>query len=297
MGDWTKTAIIAGIGRLGTAVAENLLKRRWRLAVSFRQGQNSEKTVRDLAARYGTDKVFAFNADLADKKDADAFINAAVEKYSAADALINIASDYPGEKDCWKRWQAGEGLKEQDWRFYGSNFMTARNPITSLLEANPKDKEFGIISFLDARTMLYVDENVLDPYQSLGGLMSVETDKIRRQGIERLGKIAPPRHINPYTLAKVDLAYLTKKLAVSLAPRIRVNAIAPGPMLAPPDRDPRQMRKITEQTLLKRWGGREPVAKTVNFLIENDYITAQIINVDAGLGLRLRHNRAGVMPK
>ena len=92
-----------------------------------------------------------------------------------------------------------------------------------------------------------------------------------------------------YAAAKGGLLAMTKQLAMELAPTIRVNAIAPGPVLPPPDYNEKQLANVAGRTLLKRWGSAEDVAFAAKYLIEADYVTADVVRVDGGelYGLRL----------
>jgi 3-oxoacyl-[acyl-carrier protein] reductase/pteridine reductase len=85
-----------------------------------------------------------------------------------------------------------------------------------------------------------------------------------------------------HVVGKSALLGLTRQLAIDLAPHVRVNAVAPGPVLPPVDYTPARIRKTAEKTLLDRWGSPEDISKTVNFLIESDYINADVIAVDGG---------------
>jgi NAD(P)-dependent dehydrogenase (short-subunit alcohol dehydrogenase family) len=144
----------------------------------------------------------------------------------------------------------------------------------------------SIINFGDARSLQFFDERVLDPYEGQGGILCADTQQIKKAGLERLAQLAPLRHINPYTLAKIDVAYLTRKLALDLGPQgVRVNAIAPGPMIPPPDSDGKAVDSIAQQTCLGKWGGLEPVVKAVDYLLDDDYVTGEILKVDGGLYL------------
>jgi NAD(P)-dependent dehydrogenase (short-subunit alcohol dehydrogenase family) len=86
----------------------------------------------------------------------------------------------------------------------------------------------------------------------------------------------------PYYVSKAGLIGLTEALALELAPEILVNAIAPGPILPPPDLSSKENREVKSATPLGRWGGPEEIAKTVLFLIETDFITGECIRVDGG---------------
>lgn len=90
-----------------------------------------------------------------------------------------------------------------------------------------------------------------------------------------------------YCVAKAGLVMLTKVLAKELSPEVRVNAIAPGPILWPDEEknelDQTTQEKIIGRTLLKRSGTPQDVAKAIDFFIQNaDYITGQVLAIDGG---------------
>ncbi len=91
-----------------------------------------------------------------------------------------------------------------------------------------------------------------------------------------------------HSVAKAGLLNLTYALALELAPAVRVNAVAPGPVLPPPDFNERQMAAAARRTLLGRWGRAEDVAQAVRYLIEADYVTGAVIPVDGGEHLASR---------
>ena len=87
----------------------------------------------------------------------------------------------------------------------------------------------------------------------------------------------------PYYVAKAGVKALTEALALELAAdQILVNAIAPGPILAPPDMSPEESDAVVKSTPLGRWGGEEEIAKAVMFLVESDFVTGETIRVDGG---------------
>jgi NAD(P)-dependent dehydrogenase (short-subunit alcohol dehydrogenase family) len=86
----------------------------------------------------------------------------------------------------------------------------------------------------------------------------------------------------PYYTSKAAVAALTQSLAVEFAPDILVNAIAPGPIVAPPDLTPEENDRVIEATPLARWGGAEEIAKAVLFLVDTDFVTGECIRVDGG---------------
>jgi NAD(P)-dependent dehydrogenase (short-subunit alcohol dehydrogenase family) len=83
-------------------------------------------------------------------------------------------------------------------------------------------------------------------------------------------------------VGKAGLLALTRQLAVELAPAVNVNAVAPGPILPPPNYSQELMARVAGRTLKKRWGSVQDVANAVRFLVEADYITGEVIMVDGG---------------
>lgn len=94
-----------------------------------------------------------------------------------------------------------------------------------------------------------------------------------------------------YSVAKAGLVTLTKSLAHELSPEVRVNAVAPGPVQWPesnPQFDEVYRQRVINQTLLKRVGEAEDVAKAVKFLIyDAPFITGHVLAVDGGRSLNL----------
>ncbi|HVO87081.1 MAG TPA: pteridine reductase [Casimicrobiaceae bacterium] len=95
----------------------------------------------------------------------------------------------------------------------------------------------------------------------------------------------PLKNYVVYSIAKAGLVGLTRSLARELAPEVRVNAVAPGPILWPDDEgfDELSRQRIISHTPLRREGTPEDIAKAVHFLIiDAPYVTGETINVDGG---------------
>ena len=86
----------------------------------------------------------------------------------------------------------------------------------------------------------------------------------------------------PYSVSKAALIAVNRGLAKAFAPDIQVNAVAPGPVLFPDYYTEEQKQAAIDRTLLKRAGSPQDIVNAVMFLIENDYITGEIIHVDGG---------------
>lgn len=97
-----------------------------------------------------------------------------------------------------------------------------------------------------------------------------------------LSAYVPFPNFMAHSAGKAGVLNLTYSLALELAPAVRVNAVAPGPVLPPPDYTEKQIAAIARHTLLGRWGSAEDVASAVRFLAEADYITGAMIHVDGG---------------
>jgi NAD(P)-dependent dehydrogenase (short-subunit alcohol dehydrogenase family) len=99
--------------------------------------------------------------------------------------------------------------------------------------------------------------------------------------VDVAGELIWPSYL-PYSVSKAALIAVNRGLAKAWAPEIQVNAIAPGPVLFPEDYTDEQKRLAIDRTLLKRAGSPEDVVRAVIFLLENDYITGEVIHVDGG---------------
>lgn len=101
----------------------------------------------------------------------------------------------------------------------------------------------------------------------------------------------PKKHYIVYSAAKAGLVSLTKSLAQELAPNVRVNAVAPGPVLWPEDNqafDEVYRQQVIQQTLLKRTGEPADIAKAVKFLVyDAPFITGHVLAVDGGRHLSM----------
>lgn len=86
----------------------------------------------------------------------------------------------------------------------------------------------------------------------------------------------------PYAATKAALESLTRSLAAAWAPSVRVNAVAPGPVLLPEEAGPEERRRAARSTALGRVGRPEDVARAVVYLAGADYVTGEIHRVDGG---------------
>lgn len=85
-----------------------------------------------------------------------------------------------------------------------------------------------------------------------------------------------------HTVSKAGLVALTRALALALAPRIRVNAVIPGPILRPTHWEEERWARLIRRVPLGRAGTAEEVAQAVRYLMEADYVTGAVLVVDGG---------------
>ncbi len=85
-----------------------------------------------------------------------------------------------------------------------------------------------------------------------------------------------------YTMTKSALITMTKSLALELAPKIQVNAIAPGAILPPPGESKNYLDKIAGKIPLNRTGNPDEIANAVQYLLQSEFITGEILHVSGG---------------
>lgn len=98
-----------------------------------------------------------------------------------------------------------------------------------------------------------------------------------------------PRYLGcmPYYVAKAAVIALTEALALELAPdQILVNAVAPGPIVAPEGTSDEAFARVERAMPLGRWGGEIEIAKAVLALVDTDFMTGETIRVDGGRHLK-----------
>ena len=92
----------------------------------------------------------------------------------------------------------------------------------------------------------------------------------------------PYKNYLPYLVAKGGIITMTRAFAVELAPHVRVNAIAPGPIEPPGYLSAEEREESAVRTLVGRWGGPTEIARAIAFLIESDYVNGVVLPVDGG---------------
>jgi NAD(P)-dependent dehydrogenase (short-subunit alcohol dehydrogenase family) len=241
-----RAVLITGGKRIGAAIAQDLARRGMHVALSYNRSRDEAEAVAGAARLVGR-KAVALQADVSKADQCTALVKSAVDVLGRLDVLINMASVYV--------------LIDLD--------ATDERVWDSVLDVDLK------AAFLCSRAAV--------PHMraSGGGRIINFTDWVASSGRPRY------KGYLPYYVAKRGVIGLTEALALELAAdNILVNAIAPGPILAPSGTSDEELVKVELATPLGRWGGEPEIVKAVAFLLDSDFVTGETIRVDGGRHVR-----------
>lgn len=236
-------ALVTGAGRrIGRAIAQELAAAGAHVAVHYHA---SAEAAAETAAELRAAGVRAFHhpADLRDPVQLEALFGRVAAEFGGLDVLVNSAAIM----------ESGDALTLplDAWQRSLDINLTApflcAQRAARLMLAKPGRDEAGVI-------VNVVDGSALRPWARY------------------------PAH----SVSKAGLGALTPVLAKAWAPRVRVNAVCPGPVEKPAAMDDAEWQGLAQKTLLKRPGSGYDVARAVRFLAENDYLTGENLVVDGG---------------
>ena len=237
-----KVALITGGKRIGRVIAGELASRGVDVALSFARSR-AEAELAAAEVRAAGRRAEICQANLAQPEECGALVHGVASAFGRLDIVINMASVYVQ--------RSFDELTSADW--------------DAVIDVDLR------AAFLCARAA---------------------APHMRRQGGGRIisfsdwtAKSGRPRYRGylPYYVAKAGVVALTEALALELAAdNILVNAIAPGPILAPPETTDEESRAIEQATPLGRWGGEKEIAKAVLALLDGDFITGETLRIDGG---------------
>lgn len=162
--------------------------------------------------------------------------------------------------------------------------QAAGAPITALVNCAAIFEHDTIATFSEEALQRHIRTNTLTPSLLAREFAEALPESERGVVVNFLDfKLANPYpdHFS-YTLSKYALAGATELLARALAPRVRVNAVAPGYVLPAPGQSEADFQRLHDDVPLKRGPTPQDIAHAVRFLIENPAVTGQTIYVDAG---------------
>jgi NAD(P)-dependent dehydrogenase (short-subunit alcohol dehydrogenase family) len=241
-----RVALITGSKRIGAVVGRELAARGAHIAFSYARSKAEAEDAAGAVRALGR-RAATCQADLSRPDQAAALVNSVAAELGRLDILINMASVYAQRQF--------DDLTVADW--------------SAVIDVDLRG------AFLCAHAA------VPHMRRRHGGRIINFSDWIARSGRPRyLGYV-------PYYVAKAGIVALTEVLAAELAAdNILVNAIAPGPIVAPPGTTAEEAKAVEDATPLGRWGGEIEIAKTVVGLLDSDFITGETIRVDGGRHLR-----------
>lgn len=239
-------ALITGAKRIGAVVAESLAVRGVSVGLSYLRSETEARAAAAAVEAAGT-RAAVFQANLGQPEACKTLVDSTVATLGRLDFLIHMASVY------------------------------VNRPLSDVTLS-----DWDSVINIDLRAMF------------LCSLAAVP--HMRRQGGGRIigfsdwvAASARPRYpgFAHYYVAKAGVKALCEALALELAPdNILVNAVAPGPIVAPPGTTVEEYLAVERSTPLGRWGGEAEIAKAVLALLDSDFITGETLRVDGGRHVR-----------
>jgi NAD(P)-dependent dehydrogenase (short-subunit alcohol dehydrogenase family) len=241
-----KTALITGGKRIGAVVARELAGRGMDVALSYQRSREEAEATAETVRAAGR-RAVVLQANLSQGEACATLVNGAAAALGRLDVLLNMASVY--------RSQPFDEIDEARW-----------------------DEGLDV----DLKAAYLCARAAVPHMRAAGGGRIVNfSDWVAASG--------RPRYTGylPYYVAKRAIIGLTEALALELAAdQILVNAIAPGPILAPPNTSDEELQSVESATPLGRWGGESEIATAVVFLLESGFVTGETIRVDGGRHVR-----------
>lgn len=241
-----KVALLVGARRMGDAIAHALASRGADVALSHRRSADAAEASAAIVRGLGR-RALVVPCDISDADAVQKMVDQVVSDLGRLDVLVMMASRY-------------DHVPFDD------------------LTVEAMDQQLGV----DMRgTFASMRACVPHMRAAGGGRMITFSDWTAASGRPRY------KGFTGYYVAKAGVKALTEAFALELAgDNILVNAIAPGPVLAPEDFTAQARQRVEDATPLGRWGGADAIAKTVLALIDSDFITGETIRVDGGRHLR-----------
>jgi NAD(P)-dependent dehydrogenase (short-subunit alcohol dehydrogenase family) len=241
-----KVALITGGKRIGLVVAGELAARGVDIALSYARSRTEAERAADRV-RAAKRRAAVFQADLSKPEACEVLVAQVADTFGRLDILINMASVY------------------------------VERPFAEL-----NASEWDAVLNVDLRAAFLCAHAAAPHMRKQGGGRIINFS-------DWLSKSGRPRYPGfvPYYVAKAGIIGLTEAVALELASdNILVNAIAPGPILAPPETTDDEFSAVERATPLGRWGGETEIAKAVLALLEGDFITGETVRVDGGRHLK-----------
>jgi pteridine reductase len=237
-------ALITGAGRrrVGRTIADVLVERGYAVAIHYHSSANDAEGAVGEYRARGG-KAIAVQADLSNEAAVSRMADTVVNEFGRIDLLVNTAA-------LWESKPLEQVTAEDVLRHFEVNTLG---------------------TFLCSRKV-----GLQMVSQSGGGLIVTMGD---------WAEVRPYTEYAAYFPSKGAIPALTRSLAVELGsrnPRVRVNCIAPGPVMLPDDMPPDVRQRVIDSTLVKREGSPLHIARAVLSFVDNDFLTGVCLPVDGG---------------
>jgi NAD(P)-dependent dehydrogenase (short-subunit alcohol dehydrogenase family) len=241
-----RVALITGGKRIGAQIAQTLAQRGMDIALGYNRSREEAAATATVIKNSGR-RAIVIQADLRNPTSCATLVDRTAAELGRLDVLLNMASVYTQVPLADIDAGAWDSVVDVDLK---AAFLCSRAAVPHMRKAG-------------------------------GGRIVNFTDWIAASGRPRY------KGYLPYYVAKRGVIGLTEALALELADdRILVNAVAPGPILAPPGTTDEEYEAVEKATPLGKWGGAEEIARAVLLLIETDFTTGETVRVDGGRHLR-----------
>lgn len=246
-----KAVLITGGARVGEAVAEAFAVQGCHVAMTYHHSRARVERTAARVRKRGV-KALLLEADVRRSEELERLPKAVEQGLGRLDVLVNMASVYDDAS------------------------------LADLKKPGPDGKPSGLASW---------DESLAVEARSAFWLAVWAAPALARHGAGRIVNFSDwlpasgrPRYKDHFTyyVGKGAVKSLTEMLALELAPRILVNAVAPGPILPPDNMSAAARRAVEKEVPAGRWGGPPEIARTVIFLAQTDFITGECLRVDGG---------------
>ena len=241
-----RVALVTGSKRIGAVVAAELARGGADVAIVFHSSRDEAERAAQTVKSLGR-RALVIRANLREVPECARVVADTVAALGRLDVLVNLASVY--------RPRPFDETTLEDW--------------DAAMEVDLR------AAYLCARAA------VPEMRRLRGGRIVNFSDWLAQSGRPRYPGFLP------YYVAKAAVSALTEALALELAAdQILVNAIAPGPILAPPGTSAAESAAVERATPLGRWGGEAEIAKAVLAIVASDFMTGETIRVDGGRHLK-----------
>jgi NAD(P)-dependent dehydrogenase (short-subunit alcohol dehydrogenase family) len=237
-----RAALITGGKRIGAAIARALATSGMDVALSYNRSRAEAESAAADIQAAGR-RAHLVASDLSKPEDCRALVDGTAATFGRLVILINMASVY-----------------------------------SSIPFDRTDERAWNAVMDVDLRATFLCSKAAAPHMRRAGGGRIVNfADWVAASG--------RPRYLGflPYYVAKAGVIALTEALALELAgDAILVNAIAPGPIVAPPGTSDEELKAVEAATPLGRWGGEQAIVRAAMFLVETDFVTGETVRVDGG---------------